>query len=314
MTLHLVGDVGGTYLRLGVVREGDLTLTSTAKMRCSDFPDVAAALQTYLASFPEDGRPAHCCLAVAAPVDGDSVRLTNNGFAFSTAELQRALGFERLLVVNDVAAVARGVRELRPGQAIALTSGGLDVTRTVAVVAPGTGLGVAALIPTPHGPVVLPGEGGQVPVPITPRSTRVVQELAGRGYTLCAEDLVSGIGLPRLDAALRRLQGEQEPELRSALAIGTSGETGRGQVLDVFVELLASLTQGYALTLGARGGVVLGGGFLRDLLPALHSCSFVERFRSHPKMADYLADIPVVVDIRAHPALIGAAGFALDAA
>jgi glucokinase len=184
----------------------------------------------------------------------------------------------------------------------------------VAVVAPGTGLGVAALVPTAYGPVVLPGEGGQVPVPVTTRSISVVRELAGRGGAVCAEDLVSGVGLPRLDVALRRLEGEECPEPRTALAIGTSDETAPGQVLDVFVELLASLTQGYALTLGARGGIVLGGGFLRDLTPVLETCGFLERFRSHPKMGDYLADIPVVVDVRAHPALIGAAGFARDAA
>jgi glucokinase len=312
-TTHLVGDVGGTYLRLGLVREGEQAVSATTKLRCAEFPDVASALRSYLSAFPAADRPTRACLAVAGPVDGDRVRLTNNGFAFSTAQLQQEVGLDSLLVVNDVAAVARGVADVRPGQTLPLTSRGLDLSRTVAVVAPGTGLGVAALVPTPHGPVVLPGEGGQVAVPVTARSTSVVRELAGRGRALCAEELVSGIGLPRLDDGLRRLAGEECPEPRSAFSLGTSGETAPGQVLDVFVELLASLSQGYALTLGARGGVVLGGGFLRDLVPVLEECSFLERFRAHPKLSDYLADIPVVVDIRAHPALVGAAAFARDA-
>ena len=72
-TLHLVGDVGGTYLRLGLVRQGELAPSSTAKMRCSEFPDVAAALGSYLASFPQERRPSRCCLAVAAPVEVLSV-------------------------------------------------------------------------------------------------------------------------------------------------------------------------------------------------------------------------------------------------
>lgn len=310
---HLVGDVGGTYVRLGLVRAGERSLWSTAKMRCSDFPDVGSALQAYLASFPEDRRPTRACIAVAGPVGGDEVRLTNNGFSFSTKALRDELGVEDLLVVNDVAAVARGVCDLLPGQWTALTAGGLDLSRTVAVVAPGTGLGVAALVPTPSGPLVLPGEGGQIPLPVTAASTRVVQELHRTGAHLCTEDLVSGGGLPRLDSALRRLRGDTALP-RTAAEITASGEVGPGQVLDVFVELLAGAVQTYALTLGARGGVVLGGGFLRDLIDVLRGCRFVERFREHPKVPEYLAGIPVVVDLRAHPALVGAAGFLGDAA
>jgi glucokinase len=309
---HLVGDVGGTYLRLGLVDAGDRNLSSTAMMRCADFPDVQAAVEAYLASFPEDRRPRRACIAVAAPVDGDHVRLTNNArFSFSTSQVRDALGLEDLLVVNDVAAVARGVHDLLPRQWTALTEAGLDLTKTVAVVAPGTGLGVAALVPTAHGPVVLPGEGGQVPLPVTTSSTSVVQELLRSGLQMCTEDLVSGGGLPRLDRSLRRLRGDRGL-LRSAAEITSSGETAPGQVLDVFVELLAGAVQTYALTLGARGGVVLGGGFLRDLTEVLRECRFVERFGDHPKIPDYLASIPVVVDLRAHPALVGAACFLGD--
>jgi glucokinase len=309
---HLVGDVGGTYLRLGLVAAGERTLSSTAKMRCADFPDVTAAVEAYLASFPEDRRPRRACIAVAAPVEGDEVRLTNNArFSFSTSEVRDALRFEDLVVVNDVAAVARGVHDLHPRQWSALTEQGLDLTKPVAVVAPGTGLGVAALVPTAHGPFVLPGEGGQVPLPVTASSTTVVQELHRSGLQMCTEDLVSGGGLPRLDSSLRRLRGSKGL-LRTAAEITASAETGPGQVLDVFVELLAGAVQTYALTLGARGGVVLGGGFLRDLTGVLRDCRFVERFQAHPKVPDYLASIPVVVDLRAHPALVGAACFLGD--
>jgi glucokinase len=311
---HLVGDVGGTYLRLGLVRAGECTLMSTAKMRCSDFPDVAGAVQSYLASFPEDRRPVQACIAVAGPVEGDDIRLTNNpSFSFSVKQLRDALRLEELLIVNDVAAVARGVADLLPRQYTALTEHNLDLTRTVAVVAPGTGLGVAALIPTPSGPLVLPGEGGHIPLPVTAASTALAQQLSRAGAHLSTEDLVSGGGLPRLDSALRRLRGEAALA-RTAAEITSSGETGPGQVLDVFVELLAGAAQTYALTLGARGGVVLGGGFLRDLTDVLRQCRFVERFREHPKVPDYLGAIPVVADLRAHPALVGAAGFLCDAA
>lgn len=308
----LVGDVGGTYLRLGLSRGPSTEVTATATMQCDAFPDLETALRGYLDGFPAVERPRRACLAVAAPVEGDDVSLTNNGFAFSISQLRDGLGLDVLHVVNDLAAVARGVRDLEDSACRSLANGGIDRSRPVAVVAPGTGLGVAALIPSPAGPIVLPGEGGQVPVPCTPGSAAVVAALRSQGRAACAEDLVGGSGLPLLDLLLRSVGGEPDPVRRSAALISGSGETAPGQVLDVFVELLAAVAQTAALLLGARGGVVLGGGFLHDLVPVLRTCRFVERFQQHPKLPDYLGAIPLVVDTRPHPALVGAAGFARD--
>ena len=114
-----------------------------------------------------------------------------------------------------------------------------------------------------------------------------------------------------LDVVLRALGGEIGARPRAAADITASGDP---QVLEVFVELLASVAQSHALTFGARGGVVLSGGFLRDLIPVLRSFGFRDRFMQHPKMSSYLAGIPVVVDTREHPALVGAARFLEDLA
>lgn len=300
---RLVGDLGGTHLRLGLHAEGRLRRTEV--LRWSSAPSLLDAVRGFLA----DDVPTAGCFAVAAPVEGTKVSLTNADVSFCAAELRDALGLERLHLVNDVAALARSVTDLVEDDAAELGGGPLRRDRPVVVVAPGTGLGVAALLPTPHGPVVAAGEGGHIPLPATALGLPVVQSLLRLQPHVSAEDLLCGGSLPVLDVVVRALRGEPRPTPRTAAEVTASGDEG---VLEVFVDLLAAVVQSHALTFGARGGVVLGGGFARDLVPLLRQLGFRERFARHDKMAAYLGDIPVVVDTRAHPALVGAASLLED--
>jgi glucokinase len=299
----LVGDLGGTHVRLAL--HGEDGSRRTRVHRWTETPSLMEAVTEILTG---SGASAGC-FAVAAPVEGTRVSLTNAGVAFCAEELRVALGLDVLHVVNDVAALARSVTDLRDDDAAELGSGPLRRDRTVVVVAPGTGLGVAGLVPTSHGPLVVPGEGGQIPLPATALGLPAAQALLQRDGHVSAEDLVCGRGLPVLDVVLRALRGEISPRARSAAAVTGSGDPG---VLEVFVDLLAAVAQSHALTFGARGGVVLSGGFLRDLVPLLRAHGLRERFVRHPKMAAYLSDVPLVVDTREHPALLGAARFLED--
>ena len=302
---QLVGDLGGTHLRLGLVSDGRVTRTSVH--RWSDGASLEGAVRDFLGSSAVSAG----CFAVAAPVVGTRVRLTNADVAFCADELKVGLGLGALHVVNDVAALARSVTDLQDDDAAELGAGPLRRDLALVVVAPGTGLGVAGLLPHRHGPVVVAGEGGQIPLPATVLGLPVAQQLLRLHGHVSAEDLVCGGGLPVLDVVLRALGGEIGARPRAAADITASGDP---QVLEVFVELLASVAQSHALTFGARGGVVLSGGFLRDLIPVLRSFGFRDRFMQHPKMSSYLAGIPVVVDTREHPALVGAARFLEDLA
>lgn len=295
---RLVGDLGGTHLRLGLLN--DQGLLRTAVTRWSSVAGLTPAIESFLgADAVEEG-----CLAVAAPVDGTMVRLTNADVAFCAEELRDALGMGRLLLVNDVQALARSVTALEDHQAAELGGGPLRRDHPVVVVAPGTGLGVAALVPSARGPVVVAGEGGHIPLPATVLGLPVAQALLRRDAHVSAEDLVCGTGLPVLDVVVRALRGELCPRPRSAEEVTASGDV---EVLSVFVDLLAAVAQSHALTFGARGGVVLSGGFLRELLPMLGELGLRERFVRHPKMGAYLAQVPLVVDTRDHPALTGSA-------
>lgn len=302
---HLVGDLGGTHLRLGLVSDG--RVTRTAVHRWSEGAGIDTAVRDFLGT--TSARSA--CLAVAAPVDGTVVRLTNADVSFCSEELRAALGLEALHVVNDLAALARSVTELRDDDAVDLGGGPVRRDRTLVVVAPGTGLGAAALVPHRHGPVVVAGEGGHIPLPATALGLPVAQRLLHLQGHVSAEDLVCGGGLPVLDVVLRILRGEIGARPRTAAEVTSSGDP---EVLETFVELLAAIAQSHALTFGAQGGVVLSGGFLRELVPVLRAYGLRDRFLRHPKMSLYLEGIPLVIDTRDHPALVGAARFLEDLA
>lgn len=305
MTACLVGDLGGTHLRLGLF-EGDVARRTTVTRW-----DAVDGLADAVRGFLEDDVVTHGCLAVAAPVDGTSVRLTNADVEFCSEQLRDELSMQQLLLVNDVAALARSVTALQDDDAAELGAGPLRRDRPMVVVAPGTGLGVAGLLPTRHGPVVVAGEGGHIPLPATVLGLPVAKALLRVDDHVSAEDLLCGKGLPVLDVVLRVARGERSPRRRTAAEITGSGDR---ELLEVFVDLLAAVAQSHALTLGARGGVVLSGGFLRDLVPMLRELGFRERFVRHPKMGDYLEAIPLVVDTRDHPALVGAARLLEDSA
>lgn len=302
---RLVGDLGGTHLRLGLYDGVAPRRTSVTRWEAVD--SLADAVRAFLG----DDVASHGCLAVAAPVEGTSVRLTNAELTFCSEQLRDELRMERLLLVNDVAALARSITALQDDVAAELGGGPLRRDRPQVVVAPGTGLGVAGLLPTRHGPVVVAGEGGHIPMPATVLGLPATQALLKLDGHASAEDFVCGRGLPVLDAVLRVARGEIRPRRRAASEITAAGDR---DVLEVFVDLLAAVAQSHALTFGATGGVVLGGGFLRDLVPMLREFGFRERFVRHRKHAAYLEAIPLVVDTRDHPALVGAARFLEDSA
>lgn len=302
----LVADLGGTHVRCALHRDGSLSEHCGA--RWSESAGLTATLGSCLA---KGGAVSAACLAVAAPVDGPRVQLTNVGVSFDSEQLRRELGLQRLLVVNDVAALARSVEVLTPGDVLPLGGGTLRPDQTVAVVAPGTGLGVAAYLPHARGPVVVGGEGGHIPVPSTVFGQQVVSALLAEHGHVSAEDLVSGRGLPVLDVTVRRLHGERDPQPRSGPEITGSGDE---PVLAVFVDVLAAVAQSHALTFASRGGVLLGGGFLRTITPVLESFGLRQRFVRHAKMAALLEEMPLVVDRREEALLLGAGLFLADTA
>ena len=240
----------------------------------------------------------------------DEIAFTNSDWRFSQATLQAAVGLDRLLVLNDFEALALSLprltsAQLRPHGAMPVPEG------TLAVIGPGTGLGVAGVVQTRRGWLALPGEGGHATLAPTDDFDSAVLGAARRQFAhVSAERLLSGIGLPVLHGAVAQLMGCSEPAL-SAEAIVERGLAGTDvlcdRTLDVFCALLGNFAGNVALTLGARGGVYIGGGIVPRLGERFFASRFRASFEAKGRFQPYLAAIPTALITDTLAALTGAA-------
>ena len=307
---RLVGDVGGTHARFAWVAAPEAPLAQVATYAGADFASLTQAIERYLAAEQAGARPCWAAIGIATAVTGDQVRMTNHPWAFSITRLQRELGLERLVVLNDFTALALSLPALEPSQ-LRQVGGGVAVAGApLALLGPGTGLGVSGLLPARGGHVPISGEGGHVTLAAAdPREAGIIELLRRRFGHASAERALSGPGLENLHQALAQLGGESRPAM-SATQITAAAETDAhcAEVVDLFLGLLGNVAGNLALTLGARGGVYVGGGIVPHLAERFQRSPFRERFESKGRFRDYLAAIPTWI-ITAHesPALIGAA-------
>ena len=145
----LVADIGGTHARFALVESGEVYHATV--LRCADYEGPAAAAKAFLAAHCSDSHPARGAFAVASAITGDRVELTNSPWRFSISATRDALGLERLEVVNDFTAVALSVRHLTPDALLGIGGGEAAPDCPIAVLGPGTGLGVSALVPAEGG-------------------------------------------------------------------------------------------------------------------------------------------------------------------
>jgi glucokinase len=312
----LVGDIGGTNARFGWIEAVGGPVLHVQKLAVADHAGLAQAAAHYLADIaarlgPGYRAPRRAALAVATAVDGDLIAFTNSRWRFSRREVQAALGLERLWVLNDFEALALSLPRLKPQQLKA--HGALPVAAgTLAVVGPGTGLGVGGVVQTRQGWLALPGEGGHATLAASDDFENQVLAHARRALPhVSGERLLSGIGLPTLHAAVAAALGAApSPALDSAAIIsrGCSSEDAVcAQTLETFCALLGGFAGNVALTLGARGGVYIGGG----IVPRLGELFFRSRFRAcfeaKGRFQPYLAAIPTALITDTLAALTGAA-------
>jgi glucokinase len=309
---RLVGDVGGTFARFAMVFQADGPVQAMARYRCDHHATLWDALQQYLAEHAK-ATPRACAIGVATAVTGDEVRLTNHPWRFSIRELQAHLGVERLLVLNDFSALALSLPQL-PADELWQVGGGVAVAGApIALLGPGTGLGVSGLVPMPGGRGYVPisGEGGHVTMGGFDADEAVVLHRLHQQFGhASAERALSGPGLENLHRAVCAEAGRIAPALSAAQVtqaalVGTDADCEKA--LSIFCNLLGNVAGNLALTLGARGGVYIGGGIVPQLGNWFARSSFRERFESKGRFRDYLSAIPTwVVRSDVSPALIGA--------
>lgn len=305
----LVGDVGGTYARFALVAPSG-ELRHQRKLALESFSSFAEAMADFLAT-GDGAHPLRAVLAVAAPVKDPHapIRLTNADFDISPAELGEQFGFRELRLVNDFAALAHAIPVLQADEWVRLSGGEGDPNAPQIVLGPGTGLGVAIRLPDGS---VLAGEGGHVTLaPADEREARII-DLARREWPhVSAERLVSGTGLPLLYRCVGAIDGlPVQAEWVSAREIfdaARRGDAAGVAAVECFFAMLATVAGNLALSVGAKGGVFLGGGIPAQQLELLRRSAFASRFISKGRFSADLADIPVYVILSPTPALAGAA-------
>lgn len=304
---HLLADLGGTHCRFALMTGGKIDRTLV--FRVANYPSLEAAAEDYLAGQTDLPRPKEAAICVASPVTGDQVRLTNSPWAFSIAGLEAALQLDRLAVINDFEAVAHALPALAPTDRRQVGGGRAEEGRPLAVLGPGTGLGVSGLIPNATGWTALSGEGGHVTMSATDaREDAVIDHLRQRFGHVSAERVLSGMGLTNLYESLAWIDGI-DPVGRDPAAV-TEAAIGRAdphceEALAMFCGMLGTVAGNLALTVGARGGVYIAGGIVPKLGGLFDTSPFRDRFEAKGRFAPYLKDIPTYVITHELPAFIG---------
>lgn len=305
----LVGDVGGTNARLALCALENGAISCNKNYAVSEHDSLETVIRLFLAEHAsltiKQG-----CIAIACPIVGDWVAMTNHHWAFSIAEQTRNLNFDRLDIINDFTAVSMAIPTLGPDDVIQFGGNQAEAGKPIAIYGAGTGLGVAHLVPVNGKWVSLPGEGGHVDfAPNSEEESIILKILRDEFGHVSAERLLSGSGLVNLYRAIVIADG-RTPAPLTPKDISTRGLENScvdcRRALSLFCVLLGRFGGNLALTLGTFGGVYIAGGIVPRFLDFFLNSGFRTAFEDKGRFKDYLADIPVYLITHPHPGLLGA--------
>ena len=313
MTRLVAVDIGGTHARfaLAEIANGAVVLGEPVTLKTSDYASLQTAWGAFAARAVEPV-PRAAAIAVAAPVFGETLRMTNNTWTIHTGRIDEQLGLERSIVLNDFAAVAHGVANA--GDSDFLHIAGPDISLptagTISVIGPGTGLGVAYFHRAQGTYHVQATEGGHVEfAPLDAIDDAICQRLRARHRRVSVERVVSGPGIAQIHAALAAFEHRDQPPLddRTIWERGVSGADALCvTAVERFCGSLGAIAGDFALGHGSAAVVIAGGlGYrIRDTLVA---SGFAERFRFKGRYEALMASIPVKLITHPQPGLFGAA-------
>jgi glucokinase len=311
-TVSLVGDIGGTNCRLALANNGQLLHESIMTYAVAAFPSLTHAVQTYLNE--HNIKIDNACLAIAGPVDGDLVRLTNQAWQFSIEQMRIDLNFKLLRIVNDFEAVGLALPHLNTYQLRQIGGRQAEPQKSKVALGPGTGYGATHVITYGNTVIALPTESGHISIaPSTQREVNVFQWLLDKNLQITCEQLLSGPGLQTLYRALYDLEfkGTRQFENLSAAEIQARAVENVDSLciatLNLFCELLGTAARDQALCCLAKGGIYIAGGIVQRFIPFLRASGFRQRFESSATMRAILEPLPIYVITEENPGLIGAA-------
>ncbi|UJW75613.1 glucokinase [Rhizobium sp. SL42] len=318
----LIGDIGGTNARFSILVDSSGETVPFPNVVNKDFSTIDDAIrQSVLAKTTH--KPRTLIIAMAGPIDGDEVPLTNYPWVVKPKALMAELGFESVLLLNDFEAQALAAATLEPQYRHALGPVTDAPISSRVVLGPGTGLGVAGLVHARDTWFPVPGEGGHVDVgPRTARDQQIwpfltpVKDPTATLGRISAEELLSGRGLMNIYQALCHAEGDAAPRYGEPAEISLAGLDGSdplaAEALSLFATYLGRVAGDLALIFMARGGVFLAGGISPKILPALEKPEFRAAFEDKAPHSALMKSIPTFVVTHPQAALSGLAAYACN--
>ncbi len=309
----LIGDIGGTNARFAILMDANAAPKEFPILATADFPTIDEAIQTGVLD-KTSLQPRSAILAVAGPIKGDEIDLTNCAWVIQPKVMIRDLGFENVVVINDFEAQGLAAASLGTEYLEKVGGGEMRPSTSRVVVGPGTGLGVSGLVHARHTWFPVPGEGGHIDM--GPRSERDYQlfplydPIEGR---VSAEQLLSGRGMMNIYRAICQADGVKPAaatpsEVTAHWAAGS--DAAAVETIELFVTYLGRIAGDLAMVFMARGGVFLAGGIVQKILPALNHPRFREAFEDKAPHSAILRTIPTFVITHPLAALSGLAAYA----
>ncbi len=310
----LIADIGGTNARFALADPERAGFHDAMTLKCADFASADDAIRHYLDNLSA-AAPEVICLAVAGPVIDGSVQVTNNHWTLNATDIAASFSAKEVRLLNDFEAIAYSIPELgvEETEVIGLPEQrpALDSNFNIAIIGPGTGLGIAGLVRRGQTIIPIVGEGGHIGfAPKSQVQVEILDALRGRFDRVSVERLVSGSGLENIYWALTRIHGEQRIQLSAADVFAQSREDGdprASEAVHMFFEILGQVAGDVALTLGATDGVYLAGGIAKRYPELLQNSGFRNAFDNKGRHRALMERIPTLLITHDEPGLLGAA-------
>lgn len=302
----LLADIGGTHSRFAVLGSNGRP-DRVVSWDNDRFGGVEGAITTYLSEF--GGKPKAAVIAVAGPVGGRDVALTNRNWRFNLDQLATQFGLSRVDAINDFEAQAWALGNLRRDEVRTLGLAVPALHGAKVVLGPGTGLGVAALVPADKGWQAVSSEGGHVIFGAAREDEDPIFARLHEHGPVSAEMVISGSGLPRLHGAVN--PGAAPLTSAAIVQQALAGDPAAGATIKLFVRMLGRFAGDVALTFKAVGGVYITGGVTAKLGVLLDEKILRDAFEAHPPYEYLLRSIPTFTITAEHPGLVGCAALAM---
>jgi glucokinase len=317
--VYLVADIGGTNIRIAQTNRNN-ALTDMMTYRCEQFSSLFDVLYQYLKQAELLRCEIHACLAIACPTDDDWITMANLPWQFSQQALKQALSLESLVFINDYTAIAMAIPFLSETQKVKVGGGEIQTAKPIAVCGPGTGLGVATLVPVTNGSNVkwqcLNSEGGHMDfAPVDDTDIAILQYLKKSKKRVSYEQLLSGYGLEQIYQALLYIdnQGWVAPGDLTAAEISQRAVENTCKVCELallqFCKVLGSFAGNLALLTSSVGGVYIAGGIVPRFIDFIQLSDFRRRFEDKGRLSAITQQTPSYIITEPQPGLLGAAVF-----